>query len=464
MDYLNELKKELNIRIAERQKRYDELTAVTQTAVTEGRSALTAEETTRLNEVRSAIAVLDLDDPAVDGYDKSIHAVQARVADLEAIEARQYQAATLGAPKGGAKVINEERTYRKGGDASFLGDLYAQTFRQGNYWEAESRMQRHMHEFEVEKRDITISAMAGAIPPQYLLDQFAAVARAGRPFLNSLNSLDLPPDGISFIIPRGTTGTAAAMTAEGAGFNEQDAANTDLTSTVNLVTAQQDISRTMLMRGGSVVDQILFPDLMASCAVSANVSALNGNGTAPQHRGVLQVAGISAVTFTSGSPTVALAWPKFADAIQRINSLRFMPATVVYMHPRRWAMITSALDTQGRPAFEFSLTPPNSVFGLGKAAEYGQVVGSLQGLPVITDASIPTNLGAGTNEDIVIVARNTDILFWEDDFMSFTFEQTLSTSPGQVRIAVGQFQLFVPGRYPTAISTIGGTGFTPPAF
>lgn len=48
--------------------------------------------------------------------------------------------------------------------------------------------------------------------------------------------------------------------------------------------------------------------------------------------------------------------------------------------------------------------------------------------------------------------------------MSFTFEQALPTAPGQVRIAVGQFQLFVPGRYPTAISTIGGTGFTPPAF
>lgn len=464
MDYIEELRKELTNRIEARKARLAELETFLETPAKEGRTALTPEETTKLVELRSAIEAFDLEDPKAVGYDQSIHAVRAQLDPLEAIAKRQHEAATVGAPKGGARVTSEARTYRKGGENSFFADLYAQSFRHGDIRGAEDRLQRHMHEFEVEKRDIGVAAMAGAVPPQYLVDKFAPVARAGRPFLNSLDALDLPPDGISFFIPRGTTGTGAGMTAEAAGFTEQDAANTDLTSTVNLVTAQQDISRTLFMRGGSVVDQILMKDLMAACAVAGNVSALNGNGTAPQHRGVLQVAGINAVTYTDATPTVAEAWPKFADAIQRINTLRFMPATAVYMTPRRWAFITSALDSQGRPAFEFSLTPPNSVVGLGKAAEYGQVVGTLQGLPVITDASIPANLGAGTNEDVVIIARTDDILFWEDDYMSFTFEQALPTAPGQVRIAVGQFQLFVPGRYPTSISTIGGTGFVPPAF
>ena len=89
--------------------------------------------------------------------------------------------------------------------------------------------------------------------------------------------------------------------------------------------------------------------------------------------------------------------------------------------------------------------------------------GTLQGLPVITDASIPTTLGGGT-EDVICVARSFDILYWEDDLLQFTFEQVPSTAPGQVRLAAGRFSLFTPGRYPTSISTIGGTGLAAPTF
>lgn len=455
MDFLTQLRAQLEARIAERAAAKAELDTILAAPTAEGRD-LNDAESASFAEARDKVTAADDD----------IDALNSRVAELDKIEARVHEvsAATPAAARGAAKIKSEARTYRPDAPHSFFADLYATTFRVGDVRGAEERQARHQNEWEVERRDIAVAAMAGAIPPQYLLDDFAAVARAGRPFLNSLNSQQLPPDGTSFIIPRGTTGSAGAMTAEAAGFNEQDMANTDLTSTVNLVSAQQDVSRTLFMRGGAVVDQIIFPDLIEAVALAGNVSAINGSGTAPQHRGVLQVAGISAVAYTDATPTVGEAWPKVSDAIQRINSLRFMPATAVYMHPRRWGWITSAIDTTGRPLFEFSTVAPNSVVGLGVAAEYGQVVGRLQGLPVITDASIPTNLGAGTNEDIIIIARTTDIRLWESDLMTFTFEQTLSTAPGQVRLAIGQFQLFVPGRYPTSIATIGGTGLVTPAF
>lgn len=427
-----------------------------------GDGGLTAEESAAFTEKRQQTIKLD----------EKIAEARASVQQFEEREAARQAADDLARSLptstektvGGAVVRNEARTYRPDVQHGFLSDLYAMTFRHGDFQSAEQRMARHQREVDVERRDIVTSAVAGVVPPQYLVDQFAPVARAGRPFLNSLNALPLPPDGVSFFIPRGTTGSAAAMTAEGAGFNEQDMANTDVALTVNLVTAQQDISRTLFMRGGPLVDSIIFGDLVAASEVALNTSAINGNGTAPQHRGVLQVAGISSVAYTDASPTVPELWPKLSDAIQRINSLRFMPGNVIYMHPRRWGMITSATDTTGRPLFEFSTTPPNVVMGLGRSADYGQIVGTLQGLPVITDATIPTNLGAGTNEDIIIVARSFDFLYWEDDVMQFTFEQTLSTAPGQVRLAAGRFSLFTAGRYPTSISTIGGTGLVPPAF
>lgn len=444
-------------KIDERAKKQTELDAILTAPEAEARD-LNSDEAIQFAELRDALKAIDAE----------IAPLEARVDELAAEEKRRddiaARAKELGGLKAPAVVLNEGRTYRPDVQHGFLSDLFASSYRVGDYIGASERLQRHTVEANTERRDIGVAAVAGMIPPQYLVDSFAPLARAGRPFLNSLNSLPLPPEGVSFFIPRVTTGSAAAMTAEAAGFNEQDIAVTNDNPLVNLVTAQQDISRTMFMRGGAVVDKLIIPDLIGASEVALNTSAMNGSGTAPQHRGILNTAGISVISYTDATPTVGEAWPKFSDAIQRINSLRYMPGTAIYMHPRRWGWVTSAVDSTGRPLFNFTNDPGENVVGVGDAAKYGQVVGRLQGLPVITDATIPTTLGAGTNEDIILVVRTNDVIFWEDEVMQFVFEQTASTAPGQVRLAAGRFSMFHAGRYPTAISTIGGTGLITPAF
>jgi hypothetical protein len=75
------------------------------------------------------------------------------------------------------------------------------------------------------------------------------------------------------------------------------------------------------------------------------------------------------------------------------------------MHPRRWGW---ARPRSTRPAGRSSCRTPNGPFNalaVGDAPEYGAVVGSMQGLPVITDANIPTTHGGGRNEDVILVLR-----------------------------------------------------------
>lgn len=459
MDFLEILRRRVAEKIAERQARQADLDAVLAAPTSEARD-LNSDEAARFAEIRSTLTALDDEIAGIEGRVTQLQAEQRqRESQAQHLAELNIEPRALDPQLNGGR---SERTYRRDGQHSFLSDLYNSQVL--NERSASDRIARHMHEESVERRDIGVSAMAGAIPPQFLVDDYAPVARAGRPFLNSLNALSLPPEGVTFTIPRVTTGSAGAMTAEAAGFNEQDMANTDLSATVNLVTAQQDVSRTLFMRGGSVVDQIIFPDLLAAAEVALNTSAVNGSGTAPQHRGILQVSGISAVTYTDASPTVGEVWPKLQDAIQRVNALRFLPATAIYMHPRRWGWFLAATDSSGRPLFESAQSVPANVMGLGNAAAYGQIVGTLAGLPVITDATIPTNLGAGTNEDVIFVARTFDVRYWEDEAMQFTFEQAITTAPGQVRLAIGRFSLFTAGRYPTAVSTIGGTGLVAPTF
>ena len=137
-----------------------------------------------------------------------------------------------------------------------------------------------------------------------------------------------------------------------------------------------------------------------------------GHREAPRHLRRLDQGNTLIETYTDTTPTVAEFYPKVADAIQQIHTGRFLEPTVIVMHPRRWAWMLAAVDDQHRP-----LVVPNSAMNpvaiQGNVASQ-RVVGSLQGLPVITDPSNRNSCtGSGTNEDKVIVMRASDSYLWE---------------------------------------------------
>ena len=89
-----------------------------------------------------------------------------------------------------------------------------------------------------------------------------------------------------------------------------------------------------------------------------------------------------------------------------------MGATHLVMHPRRWNWFASQVGTS------FPFLQPNNVSATNVGGEissntYGGVVGVLAGLPVVLDGNIPTNLGAGTNEDIILGVTADELFLWE---------------------------------------------------
>jgi HK97 family phage major capsid protein len=365
--------------------------------------------------------------------------------------------------QGEVRVVREEQTYRREGRHSFFSDMYRAQFL-GDV-AAQERLSRHRQE-TAQQRDVGTGAFAGLTVPQYLLDLVAPLARAGRPLANSLRSLPLPDSGMVISISRITTGTAVAVQAsENAAVQETDIDDTKLDVNVRTYAGQQDVSRQALERS-EMVEDVVFADLVADYHTKLNSGIVNDDGTSGTHLGIRQTAGIETVTYTDASPTVSELYPKLADAIQRVNSLRFMAPTTIYMHPRRWGWLTAAVDSAGRPFVVPNPSGPFNAAGVGEAAGYGQVVGSIMGLPVITDASIPTNLGAGTNEDIIVVSRAPDLLLWEEgDGMprQARFEQTLAGNL-TVKLVVYGYSAFTAGRYPKATAIISGTGLVTPTF
>ena len=318
---------------------------------------------------------------------------------------------------------------------------------------------------DVETRDGSTSNFAGLVVPQYLTELAAELARAGRPFANLCTSMPLPADGMTLNISRVTTGSTAAVQAtENSAVSEQDIDDTLLTVDVRTVAGQQDISRQALERGTGI-DSLIMADLSSAIATSLDDGCLYGDGTSGALLGLNNITGKNDVVFTSGSPTVALFYPKLMDAIQQINSNRYAGPDLIIMHPRRAAWLAAGVDGSDRPLVLPQTNVPQNAMGHGPVAGYGLNGLQIAGIPVVADANIKTNTGAGSNEDSVFVVRRADMLLFESPGAPsmVRMDQTLG---GQltVKLVAYQYACAVFGRYPAAISQIMGTGLVAPSF
>jgi HK97 family phage major capsid protein len=373
-------------------------------------------------------------------------------------------------PKGGtqhARTEAREGTYSKRKatqeGVSFFSDLYrSQTGMAGP--ETQARLNSHQQEVResgnVSERAIGTGNLGGLVPPQYLVEEAATLARAGRPTANIVRRLPLPAQGMSLVIPRGTTGTTVASQAtQNTAVSNTDAAITDLTVPVVTIAGQQDVSRQALERGEGV-DSLIFADLAAAYAVELDRQVITGSGASGQMLGILNTAGIPQMTAFTAAAAADTFYRKLAGAIVAIQTGRFLAPSGIIVHPRRWGWLTSLLDSSNRPLV---VPNPNGPFNAqGHFAEpidtpSTEPAGWVQGVPLYTDANIPTAVGTGP-EDQVIVSRLEDLLLWEDGDGTPTqlrFEQTTGGSLTVKLVAYG-YAAFTAGRFPTATAIIGG--------
>lgn len=374
--------------------------------------------------------------------------------------------------------LRSELTYRPDRDGGIHGewqrmvtDLWAAQSGMGG--EAAERIHRSnleqrdlMRDSGIHLRDVGTSAFAGLTVPQFLIDLYAPFLRAGRPVANMVRRDQLPEKGMTLSISRLTTGTAVAEQAtENAAVQETDEDDTKLDVSVRTYAGQQDVSRQALERSEGVED-ITYADLAAAYATKLDSAIINQDGTSGMHLGIRSTVGIVAVTYTDASPTLAELYPKGADAMQQVNGGIFTGATAWVMHSRRWGWFTAALDSTSRPFVVPDASGPFNPLAVGDAGEYGQVVGRWHGKPVVLDDNIPTNLGAGTNEDVILGLRSPELLLWEEGDGAprrLKFEETAGGNL-TVKLVVYGYSAFTAGRYPKAAAVISGTGLVTPTF
>ena len=425
-----------------------------------------AEEARDLSEVELA---------NVEALNLEIKKLDERIEQMSDIEIRNQKAADLAAkvdaniePKkearaGGFIVTSEQLTYSERSSNDFLTDALKAQFKTDG--EASARIARHQQEMAIEKRAVGTSNFAGLVVPQYLVDLYAPLARAGRPFADAARKHQLPTQGMSVVISKINTGTTTAyQTSQNTAAVSQDIADNTLTVNVNTIAGQQSVSKQALLRGYNI-EGIVLGDLIRDYHTKLDNSLLNGSGSNGQPLGLLNMTTGVLVTYTATTGTVAGLYPKVADAIQQIQSNIYVNPNAVIMHPRRLGFLLAGVDSSNRPLIVPQAYNPMNAMGTGNGTpSYGNSGYSILGLPIIVDANIATNVGAGTNQDTIFVVDLNETHLWEEAAAPtyVTFEEP----SGKVAINIVLFGMsaFTAERYPKAIAQINGTGLATPSF
>lgn len=356
-------------------------------------------------------------------------------------------------------VTSEPLTYRKGGPNSYFRDLARANPQGGGEPDSQLRLARHRTEMQVEQRtnmNRTDGTGGEFVPPLWLMDQYLPLARAGRVTADLCRVLPLPPGTDSINLPKVSTGASTGEQSDAGSVSNTAITTTSVSGAVTTVAGQQVFAMQLLDQSPVNMDEVVFADLLADLAVRVDTYVLNKASI-----GILNVTGINSVTYTDASPTVPELYPKIADAKQRIDTNRYLPAQAIVMHPTRWAWHLASLDSQNRPLVTPSSTPYNAFAGFKDTRSEG-VVGELQGLPVYVDANVPTTLGGGT-EDAIVVARFDDLNLYEGSVRTrVLFETDADTL--SVRLQVWEYLAFIGNRYPKSISKITGTGLAAATF
>lgn len=303
------------------------------------------------------------------------------------------------------------------------------------------------------------------VPPQYWqqgLAEFRIAAAKVRPLCTPI------PNVISnqVLIPRETGVSAVGWIAENSAKPSTDQTFGQIAVNLFVLGGISKVSNQLLDDSSPAVDTIVRKDLGRTIGRAEDLAFLNGNGNG-QPVGVLQTTGVLTVGYSAPSVGSGLA-DAISQAILAIETNFFGDPTAIVAHPRTVAGLRQVKDSQGRYIFEGGwapgLTPQagGMVSFLGADAQAATPVGSVWGLPVISDANIPTTFSGttptGGSESPIIVADWTEAYILDRQGLTVdvsneagtSFEQNQTWFRGEERVG------FTAARQPTAFCYVTG--------
>jgi HK97 family phage major capsid protein len=441
------------------------------TKLKEQRDALVAEVETTLAAEDVTADALD----AASSKQEEIAALDERIATADKVEARTAAIAesrkeSKVATFGGAVITREPMTYDKDGRNSFVRDMIgAQLRNDRNSWE---RLNRHQQEVAIESRDISRTDGAGGdfVPPIYLINEYAEFARAARVTADLVTNMALPAGTDSINIPQITTGTLAAFqSADNTATTTRDMVSSTVTAPVRTISGYENVSIQLVeqspLAGG--LDRLVFGDLMADYALQLNTAVVGaGDGTSGTFKGLITLGADTTngipTTWTETTPSAVNGLIALAKGISKVTTNRFKAAEAIVMHPSMWYWFASQVDGSNRPLV-VPVTGASQAFNAaGTVTNPGApagLVGTIQGVPVFIDATLPKTYA--TNQSPILVGKFSDSYLFESGVKTRVLPDVLSSNL-TVRFQVYGYAALA-HRFNKSVSAISGTGTVAPS-
>jgi len=205
-------------------------------------------------------------------------------------------------------------------------------------------------------------------------------------------------------IPRLTGGsTTAIQSADNAAVSETDPTTAfTATSPVGTIAGQVDMSRQLFDLSRPGLDAVIAADLARDAATKTDVELVSGSAGSGRPRGLLNWTGILSVagTVTNAQTFLNSLWQAYSQLAGPSGfGASDTSGYLTILSPRRAAWLMAGVS---------GVLPPGAPIVPGR---------------LVVSAGIPTNLGAGTNEDIalvvdrdqvVVAARGPEIAVYEE--------------------------------------------------
>jgi hypothetical protein len=257
-------------------------------------------------------------------------------------------------------------------------------------------------------RALTTSGAGALVPRIDDVAGFGQFPQSGAPFWLWTEPQQLPESGFDIQVP--LLNAAMPMGAQsGQGSAVASATPSIGTANAQVVTFAGSFraSTQFLERAHPDADRLLLDGLRESYFSEVEGSILNGAGGAAALPGIM-AQGTATVTHVSvGTADVADVdkyLGKFAEAASVLQGSAFTQGAAFVMSTRRFASLMRLVDDQKRPLLP--ILAGSSGQSPNVTSTYGQNVGSIYGIPVITSGAAGLTYGDGEDEDrIALIAR-----------------------------------------------------------
>ena len=299
----------------------------------------------------------------------------------------------------------------------------------GTVEDAEKRL------LEVERRTVTpasidIYAIAG---PAFVGELFATAARTKAALAGALRHEPLPKN-LNVRVPNLQSGASVGYQANAQPLSSTDPQTADFTGQVATIAgyvdaAQQDLD----MTPGHLLDRAIATDLGAAFGAMLEQELFVGNGQADHLYGLLNIAGTVASSYTDATATPAEFLAAVGSAYAATSVSYGAPIDLIAIHSRRRAWLESKLGYPPKwPA------------------------------PVLETEGIPTNLGAGSNEDVLLLlVRDQTVLMLGELQVGVSVEPNSGTLT--IRYRSYGYAALLP-LMPASVGKLNGSGLVTPVF